>query len=92
MKVHEIIERSVEWVAYDGVLGKFDGGVAVVRTLDTKSVSRRSPGRWRWSTLNLVSTVNNDPGLMMTKGTRADAEQGLSHTLSSNTWPSWTRQ
>ena len=23
MKVHDIIERSVEWVAYDGVLGEF---------------------------------------------------------------------
>lgn len=39
MKVHEIIEASIEWVAYDGVLGKspLPLGLIVIRTPDTVS-------------------------------------------------------
>lgn len=42
MKIHELVEKSIEWVAYDGVLGEstrlvfFDS--ALVRTLDDPPV------------------------------------------------------
>lgn len=64
MKVHDIIERSVEWVAYDGVLGALNllellGFEPSTHPLPYLAVS---PGRWRWST-PYPTPVNNGQSL-----------------------------